>query len=143
WLSGIKEQKLIHEGLIVESLSNDILWVHLDNKDVIVCYVLRKICHRSEASSIGEDANIERSKWRWALHASYLPFIELKSLGGSFYTVISLPLIDGLQRQSSGTTSLRPLCKHIYGMRGLGFTQGREGNKAANWLANRARVSKF
>ncbi|CAN6447371.1 unnamed protein product [Victoria cruziana] len=32
----MKEQKLIHEGLITESLPNGMFWVRLDNEDLVL-----------------------------------------------------------------------------------------------------------
>lgn len=39
----MKDQKLIHEGLITESRRNDIFRVDLDNKDMVLSYVLERI----------------------------------------------------------------------------------------------------
>nr|QJF46419.1 translation initiation factor 1 [Cucumis melo] len=43
--SGMKEQKRISEGLITESLTNDMFWVCLDNEDPILGYVSGRIQH--------------------------------------------------------------------------------------------------
>ena len=42
-LPGMKEQKWIHEGLITESLPNGVFRVRLDNENMILGYVSRKI----------------------------------------------------------------------------------------------------
>nr|QVV24569.1 translational initiation factor 1 [Disporum cantoniense] len=39
----MEEQKLIHEGLITESLPNGVFRVRLDNEDLILSYVSGKI----------------------------------------------------------------------------------------------------
>ncbi|KAL4191077.1 hypothetical protein AMTRI_Chr07g27820 [Amborella trichopoda] len=39
----MKEQKFIHEGLITESLPNGMFQVLLDNGDLVICYVSRRI----------------------------------------------------------------------------------------------------
>nr|YP_010267453.1 initiation factor 1 [Nymphaea atrans]UIF94053.1 initiation factor 1 [Nymphaea atrans] len=39
----MKEQKLIHEGLITESLPNGMFWVRLDNEDLVLGYVSGRI----------------------------------------------------------------------------------------------------
>ncbi|YP_004841818.1 translational initiation factor 1 (chloroplast) [Cucumis melo subsp. melo] len=41
----MKEQKRISEGLITESLTNDMFWVCLDNEDPILGYVSGRIQH--------------------------------------------------------------------------------------------------
>ncbi|CAN6454439.1 unnamed protein product [Victoria cruziana] len=47
----MKEQKLIHEGLITESLPNGMFWVRLDNEDLILDYVSGRIrCIKIEVS---------------------------------------------------------------------------------------------
>ncbi|CAN6454814.1 unnamed protein product [Victoria cruziana] len=42
-LPGMKEQKLIHEGLITESLPNGMFWVRLDNEDLVLDRVKIKV----------------------------------------------------------------------------------------------------
>ncbi|CAN6475750.1 unnamed protein product [Victoria cruziana] len=59
----MKEQKLLHEGLITESLPNGMLWVRLDNEDLVLGYVSGRI-RRSFIRILPEDrVKIEVSRY--------------------------------------------------------------------------------
>ncbi|CAN6443075.1 unnamed protein product [Victoria cruziana] len=57
----MKEQKLIHEGLITESLPNGMFWIRLDNKDLVLGYVSGWIRHSFIRILPGDRVKIEVS----------------------------------------------------------------------------------
>ncbi|KAL2898269.1 Translation initiation factor IF-1 chloroplastic [Bienertia sinuspersici] len=58
----MKGQKWIHEGLITESLPNGMFWVRLDNEDLIIGYVSRRIRCSSIRILQGDRVKIEVSQ---------------------------------------------------------------------------------
>nr|YP_010490079.1 translation initiation factor 1 [Koenigia lichiangensis]UWM11208.1 translation initiation factor 1 [Koenigia campanulata var. fulvida]UWM11720.1 translation initiation factor 1 [Koenigia lichiangensis] len=57
------EEKLIHEGLIVESLPNGMFRVHLDNEDLILGYVSGRIRRSFIRILPGDRVKIEVSRY--------------------------------------------------------------------------------
>ncbi|RWW43789.1 hypothetical protein BHE74_00050502 [Ensete ventricosum] len=55
----MKEQKLIHECSIIESLSNCMVRVRLDNEDVILGYVSGRIRHSFIRMLLGDRVKTE------------------------------------------------------------------------------------
>jgi len=62
-LSGIKEEKWIHEGLITESLPNGMFRVRLDNENLILGYISGKIRRGSIRIMPGDSVKIEVSRY--------------------------------------------------------------------------------
>ena len=62
-LSGMKEQKWIHEGLITESLPNGMFRVRLDNEDLILGYVSGRIRRSFIRILPGDRVKIEVSRY--------------------------------------------------------------------------------
>nr|YP_009253283.1 initiation factor 1 [Bruinsmia polysperma]ANB78756.1 initiation factor 1 [Bruinsmia polysperma] len=58
-----KEEKLIYEGLITESLSNGMFRVRLDNEDIIIGYISGKIRRRFIRILPGDRVKIEVSRY--------------------------------------------------------------------------------
>nr|QOI17201.1 plastid translation initiation factor 1 [Hepatica nobilis var. japonica] len=61
--SGMKEQKMIHEGLIVESLPNGMFRVRLDNEDVILGYISGRIRKSFVRVLPGDRVRVEVSRY--------------------------------------------------------------------------------
>nr|QOI17206.1 plastid translation initiation factor 1 [Anemone narcissiflora] len=61
--SGMKEQKMIHEGLIVESLPNGMFRVRLDNEDVILGYISGRIRKSFVRVLPGDRVKVEVSRY--------------------------------------------------------------------------------
>nr|YP_009129887.1 translation initiation factor 1 [Paphiopedilum armeniacum]YP_009572183.1 translation initiation factor 1 [Paphiopedilum delenatii]YP_009714283.1 translation initiation factor 1 [Paphiopedilum micranthum]YP_010015645.1 translation initiation factor 1 [Paphiopedilum emersonii]YP_010602239.1 translation initiation factor 1 [Paphiopedilum hangianum]YP_010603152.1 translation initiation factor 1 [Paphiopedilum malipoense]YP_010603227.1 translation initiation factor 1 [Paphiopedilum jackii]YP_0 len=59
----MKEQKLIHEGLIIESLSNGMFRVRLDNQDLILGYISGRIRRSFIRILPGDRVKIEMSRY--------------------------------------------------------------------------------
>nr|YP_009433346.1 translational initiation factor 1 [Zostera marina]YP_010193484.1 Translational initiation factor [Zostera nigricaulis]YP_010193655.1 Translational initiation factor [Zostera japonica]YP_010205226.1 translational initiation factor 1 [Chorda filum]YP_010574301.1 Translational initiation factor [Zostera muelleri]ATD85256.1 translational initiation factor 1 [Zostera marina]QZQ52704.1 Translational initiation factor [Zostera nigricaulis]QZQ52875.1 Translational initiation factor [Zostera japon len=59
----MKEQKLIHEGLITESLPNGMFRIRLDNEDIILGYVSGKIRRSFIRILPGDRVKIEISRY--------------------------------------------------------------------------------
>nr|YP_009559072.1 translational initiation factor 1 [Corallorhiza cf. striata 'CA']QBA91146.1 translational initiation factor 1 [Corallorhiza cf. striata 'CA'] len=59
----MKEQKLIHEGLITESLSNGMFRVRLDNEYLILGYISGKIRRSFIRILTGDRVKIEMSRY--------------------------------------------------------------------------------
>ncbi|CAN6453911.1 unnamed protein product [Victoria cruziana] len=59
----MKEQKLLHEGLITESLPNGMFWVRLDNEDLVLGYVLGRIRRSFIRILLGDRVKIEVSRY--------------------------------------------------------------------------------
>nr|QBK82280.1 translation initiation factor 1 [Cyrtosia septentrionalis] len=59
----MKEQKIIHEGLITESLPNGMFRVRLDNKDLIIGYISGKIRRNLIRILPGDRVKIEISRY--------------------------------------------------------------------------------
>nr|YP_009446894.1 translational initiation factor 1 [Adenocalymma cristicalyx]ATY48193.1 translational initiation factor 1 [Adenocalymma cristicalyx] len=57
------EQKLIHEGLITESLPNGMFRVRLDNDDLVLGYVSGKMRRSSIRILPGDKVKIELSRY--------------------------------------------------------------------------------
>nr|YP_009566428.1 translational initiation factor 1 [Neottia cordata]QBB10018.1 translational initiation factor 1 [Neottia cordata] len=58
-----KEQKLIHEGLITESLPNGMFRVRLDNEDLILGYISGRIRRSFIRILPGDRVKIEMSRY--------------------------------------------------------------------------------
>ncbi|KAL5729157.1 hypothetical protein ACHQM5_002145 [Ranunculus cassubicifolius] len=61
--SGMKEQKWVHEGLIVESLPNGMFRVKLDNEDVVLGYISGRIRKSFVRVLPGDRVRIEVSRY--------------------------------------------------------------------------------
>lgn len=59
----MKEEKLIHEGLITESLPNGMFRVRLDNGDLVLGYISGKIRRSSIRILPGDRVKIEISRY--------------------------------------------------------------------------------
>ncbi|KAL4192310.1 hypothetical protein AMTRI_Chr06g193680 [Amborella trichopoda] len=59
----MKEQKLIHEGLITESLPNGMFQVRFDNGDLVLGYVSGRIRHSFIQILPGDRVKIEVSRY--------------------------------------------------------------------------------
>nr|WRO37704.1 translational initiation factor 1 [Danxiaorchis mangdangshanensis] len=59
----MKEQKLIHEGLIIESLPNGMFRVRLDNEDLILGYISGRIRRGFIRILTGDRVKIEMSRY--------------------------------------------------------------------------------
>nr|YP_009450090.1 translational initiation factor 1 [Burmannia championii]ANK36287.1 translational initiation factor 1 [Burmannia championii] len=59
----MKEQKLIHEGLITESLPNGMFRVRLDSKNLIIGYVSGRIRRSFIRILLGDRIKIEVSRY--------------------------------------------------------------------------------
>nr|YP_009829111.1 translational initiation factor 1 [Danxiaorchis singchiana]QJC59629.1 translational initiation factor 1 [Danxiaorchis singchiana]QKV48089.1 translation initiation factor 1 [Danxiaorchis singchiana] len=59
----MKEQKLIHEGLIIESLPNGMFRVRLDNEDLILGYISGRIRRVFIRILTGDRVKIEMSRY--------------------------------------------------------------------------------
>nr|YP_010565516.1 translation initiation factor 1 [Yoania japonica]UZA66603.1 translation initiation factor 1 [Yoania japonica]UZA66628.1 translation initiation factor 1 [Yoania japonica] len=57
----MKEQKVIHEGLITESFPNGMFQVRLDNEDLIIGYISGRIQHSFIRILIGDKVKVEIS----------------------------------------------------------------------------------
>nr|QXO02779.1 initiation factor 1 [Cheirostylis moniliformis] len=58
-----KEQKLIHEGLITESLPNGMFRVRLDNQDLILGYISGRIRRSFIRILLGDRVQVEMSRY--------------------------------------------------------------------------------
>nr|ADI88613.1 translational initiation factor 1 [Dioscorea esquirolii]ADI88616.1 translational initiation factor 1 [Dioscorea pentaphylla]ADI88622.1 translational initiation factor 1 [Dioscorea kamoonensis]ADI88625.1 translational initiation factor 1 [Dioscorea melanophyma]ADI88637.1 translational initiation factor 1 [Dioscorea menglaensis]ADI88640.1 translational initiation factor 1 [Dioscorea delavayi] len=59
----MKEQKLIHEGVIIESLPNGMFRIRLDNEDLILGYVSGRIQRSFIRILPGDRVKIEVSRY--------------------------------------------------------------------------------
>nr|YP_010503362.1 translational initiation factor 1 [Chrysosplenium henryi]YP_010504287.1 translational initiation factor 1 [Chrysosplenium glossophyllum]UXE31911.1 translational initiation factor 1 [Chrysosplenium henryi]UXE32920.1 translational initiation factor 1 [Chrysosplenium glossophyllum] len=59
----MEEQKWVHEGLITESLPNDMFGFRLDNEDLILGYVSGRIRHSFRRILPGDRVKIEVSRY--------------------------------------------------------------------------------
>nr|QXO02706.1 translation initiation factor 1 [Chamaegastrodia inverta] len=62
-MKGMKEKKLIHEGLITESLPNGMFRVRLDNQDLILGYISGRIRRSFIRILSGDRIKIEMSRY--------------------------------------------------------------------------------